>query len=96
MTAQNSRYSNHFEDVAYYRYRVAAVRLDENCNPLKGSYSDWLRVNPPPTCVNVGPSAHWLFPLSNFLSGLSTGYTSHTCDENLETTEASIGGSGYV
>ncbi|MCY4062614.1 MAG: fibronectin type III domain-containing protein [Chloroflexi bacterium] len=45
--AVHSRYTIYHENVDYYRYRVAAVRLDVNCQPLQGSYSDWIRVDPP-------------------------------------------------
>ena len=50
---------------------------------------------PSELCFNVGPGTSWLFPLSNFLSGLVTVYPSNTC-EDLGISQASIGEDGYV
>ena len=43
----------------------------------------------------MGPGTYWLFPQSDFLSGLITVYATSQCEE-LDITETSIGEDGYV
>ena len=43
----DDRFSMHYENVAYYRYRVAAVGVDANCDPLIGNKSHWVTVHSP-------------------------------------------------
>ena len=56
-TRDHDRYAIYYEKAAYYRYRVAAIRLDANCDPLKGSYSDWVRVDSPAAPPSETPTA---------------------------------------
>ena len=50
---------------------------------------------PDPLCINVGPGAYWKFPVSKFLSGTITVYSSSSCADP-GANQISIGDLGYV